>query len=108
MKKILIALMFLSSVAYGQALNNTNTKFPNGLAAGNGVTPKPTTGLTAGAIWYTTGTGFQYYDGSAWVTLGVSGAGVTSFNSRAGAVVPVIGLFKFLCSLQEQWRLLKF
>lgn len=81
MKKILLALMLLSSVAYGQALNNTNTKFPNGLAAGNGVTPKPTSGLTAGAIWYTTGTGFQVYNGSAWVTLNASSGTVSSFSA---------------------------
>lgn len=91
MKRLLLALMLLSSFAYGQVLDNTNKKFPYGLAAGNGVAPKPTSGLTAGAIWYTTGVGFQYYDGSAWQTVGVAGAGVTSFNSRTGAVTLTSG-----------------
>lgn len=88
MRKLLtILLLFTAIFAYGQQSNTTNTKFINGLATSSGAN-FPTTGLTAGMIHYKTTSpiGFYYYDGSGWQLIGISGAGVTSFNTRTGAV----------------------
>lgn len=91
MKKLILFFLLLSGVAYGQTSNTTNTKFTNGVAVPNGATQKPTSGLTAGALSYVTGAGLYVYNGSAWVLLGLSSGGVTSFNARTGVVVPEIG-----------------
>lgn len=91
MRKLILFFLLLSGAAYGQTNNTTNTKFTNGLAVPNGVSQKPTSGLTAGALSYVTGAGLYVYNGSAWELLGLSSGGVTSFNSRTGVVVPLIG-----------------
>lgn len=76
MKKLLYILLLFPVLLHGQSSNTTNTKFTNGLQVPNGATPKPTSGLTAGALSYVTGVGLQYYDGSAWQTLGTSSGAV--------------------------------
>lgn len=92
MRRLLTILLTLTiGLSYGQNTNATNTKFTNGLAVPDGATNKPTSGLTAGAMFYKTGVGLQVYTGTVWLTLGEAGAGVTSFNSRTGAVVPLFG-----------------
>lgn len=91
MRKLILFFLLLSGVAYGQSNNTTNTKFTNGVAVPNGVSQKPTSGLTAGALSYVTGAGLYVYNGSAWELLGLSSGGVTSFNARTGVVVPLIG-----------------
>lgn len=70
MRKLLIAFLFISSFAYGQQNNTTNTKFTNGLSVPNGDTNKPTSGLTPGALFMKTGVGLQYYNGTEWTTIG--------------------------------------
>jgi hypothetical protein len=100
MRKLLALLLLFSSFAYGQQNNTTNTKFINGLAAPNGTT-NPTTGRTPGMMFYKTGVGFQYWDGTAWITVGQDGDGVTSFNSRTGAVVPLVGDYSSFYPLQN-------
>jgi hypothetical protein len=91
MKKLILFFLLLAGTAYGQTNNTTNTKFTNGLAVPNGVSQKPTSGLTAGSLSYVTGAGLYVYNGSAWELLGLSSGGVTSFNARTGVVVPLIG-----------------
>lgn len=91
MKKLILFFLLLAGVAYGQTPNATNTKFTNGLAVPNGVSQKPTSGLTAGALSYVTGAGLYVYNGSSWELLGLSSGGVTSFNGRTGIVTPAIG-----------------
>lgn len=100
MKRLLLALLLLSGVAYGQSNNTTNTNFTNGLASSKffniprGTTP-PTTGILAGSLFYHTTLGLQYYNGTIWVTVGTSGGDVTSFNGRSGVVVPLVGDYPF-------------
>lgn len=88
--------MLLPLLGLAQQNNTTNTNFTNGLASSKffniprGTTP-PTTGILAGSLFFHTVDGLQYYDGSVWKTVAAAGTGVTSFNSRTGAVTPQSG-----------------
>jgi len=96
MKRILLALMLFAGTLSAQQNNATNTNFTNGLGASKFFniprgTVQPTTGVLVGSLFYHTTLGLQYYNGSTWKTVGLSGAGVTSFNGRTGAVLPLSG-----------------
>lgn len=97
MKKLLILIsLLLTGAVYAQTNNTTNTNFTNGLASSkflnipNGAL-NPTTGLLSGSLFFKTGTGLQYWNGTAWQTVAIAGGGVTSFNGRNGAVLPQTG-----------------
>ena len=70
--------------------SSMNIDFSGGVSIGN------STSEYAGLIRWN-GTRFQGYTGSAWINLDESGttAGVASFNSRTGAVVPVSGDYTY-------------